>query len=205
MRRDSGAGTGTSRRELDYHRAVGRLLQDYQESYSPDAAEQEWRAAPGGENDPYGGPFYRSVAEAREAADLCRSSAEQAAERAWQAEADARTLAARLDAARASLERASPWRWRQRARLHGQVARTEESLAEVRHDIQGYACSQELELELAEDAEWIAAVLQRHENALRASEAAVSRPFHASSSPDPGTAARRRGHETPYEGVNQDG
>ncbi len=173
---DPWAGAGPREdRQSGYDRAVDRLMADYQPSYEPGAAEDEWRLAPGGENDPYGGPFYQTAAEAAEAAGRHRADAWAAAdglERAIPLEQAAR---ADLERLRGELRAARPWQRRRRAELREQIADADSRHEERSGDVERFLSVAEFSAGRYDDAAWVAGALRRSERAGRAAGDAVAR------------------------------
>jgi hypothetical protein len=156
--------------ERGFRERVGRLLGDYTPSYDPDGAEYEYLMAPGGDNDPYSGPFYRTSAEASEAADIWRSYIGYCHAGIHDYEGRARRADERIDAALAGLEPIASWRRRRHSELLNEIAEARNGLEETAHRTAGYASAAKYAGERIDTAEWIAGALQRAE---RAHEAAV--------------------------------
>jgi hypothetical protein len=168
-------GTPELRLELRYHELVGRRMTDYQPSYSAGAAEDAWRRAPGGDNDPYGGPFYRTAAEAEAAAAVELARAEAARAELPGAEAALVAAARRLAELRAGLAGSRPWQRHRRERWRGQIERAKDVLDDRYHDMSRLVSLEERSSDRHGDATWIAEVLRRYERALHAAEESAAR------------------------------
>jgi hypothetical protein len=175
-------------RQGDFNKRVWRLMDGYEPSYSAGAAKLEWQLAPGGEDDPYGGPFYETAAEAQEAAEWHRQACEAAQEALGIAEDAEHSARADLEHLRAELERTRPWQRRHRQALRDQIADAASEVFELGLDVSRFDSQDEYCQRKHLDATWIADVLRRHEHARRAGEEAVARALGWR----PGSAATNR-------------
>ncbi|HEY1915853.1 MAG TPA: hypothetical protein VGH27_09785 [Streptosporangiaceae bacterium] len=158
-----------------YNELVWRLMADYKPSYDPGQAENEWRMAPGGENDPYGGPFYTTAIEAQEAAAHHRQQADAAAADLPAAEASLREQTGYVEKLRAELAGSRPWQRHRREQLRGQIAVAEDVLFDRYNDASVLEFLVKWSPERHSAAAWIAGVLGRHERARDAAQDAAAR------------------------------
>ena len=158
-----------------YHQSVGRLMEDYQPSYDPDGAEQEWLTDQRDDYGPYSGPFYRTAARAQEWADYYREEAEAASAALPAAEAALRAAAERLDELRSQLAGTWPWQRHRREQLRAQVSDTKSAAGDLYSDLSRLESTADSSVDRHYDAARIAGVLRRHERARLVARDAVTR------------------------------
>jgi hypothetical protein len=163
------------RLELRYNELVTQLMADYQPSYSAGAAEDAWRMAPGGDNDPYGGPFYTTAAGADAAAAVELARVEAARAELPGAEAAVAAARRRLEELRAELAGSHPWQRHRRERLRGQIEHADGVLDDRCHEASQLESLVEWSSVRYGDAAWIAGVLGRYERAVHAAEESAAR------------------------------
>jgi len=157
-----------------YHRAVDRLMTDYQRSYDPDALGQARQPAIVGERS-YSGPFYRTWQQAHAAIAYHKAQVEAAREALPAAEAALHAAVQNCDELRGEFARTHPWRRRKRAQLSQQVEQAEEA---VENRLFELSCHQFIETWSAERYSHAAAVidlLRRNARAEQAARGAVAR------------------------------
>jgi hypothetical protein len=184
--------TPEQRLEQRYHELVTDLLADYEPSYSAGAAENEWRMAPGGENDPYSGPFYTTAAEADEAAAIALERADAATALLPAAEDALREQTQYVEKLRAELDGCRPWQRHRREQLRERISEA----VDVQEGQNGDVWVLEWQLESSLDhhtaAVWIGGVLRRYERAVHAAQEAAAR-----------TMGWRPGQPVPASGLDQ--
>lgn len=137
-----------------YWQAVARYLENYSESDVP---------------------AYLSPAKAAEDAARFRAGANWAAEQALAAQRETRDASARVEAARAALEKAASWQWRRRARLRAEITAQGRRRDASLRALDEHAERMELSLREARRAERVAEVLRRSDRAHLAAANAAGR------------------------------